>query len=190
MRTGYPDDFAKNLEWLRALPHKIKLYVPGNHDFHLQVYPGPALQELREAGVWVIGLPGNKNYATYKLPNGMSVLGLPFVKNLPRWAFNSNEEAIWNYIKAMGPHDIVLSHAPAYGVLDRVPERVGDGYRTKHTGIESYAAYAKVYKPKHWFHGHIHEDYGTMQFRDTLFHNVAMCDRSYQHANAPAVLDL
>ena len=58
-RTGYPDDFECQLEWLAKLPHKTKLFTPGNHDFHLQVYPGPALQQLREVGVWVVGLPGN-----------------------------------------------------------------------------------------------------------------------------------
>lgn len=183
MQTGYPQDFEDQLGWLAALPHAIKVFVPGNHDFHLQVYPGPALQQLRSAGVKVIGLPDNPNYESLKLPNGMSLLGLPFVTNLPRWAFNSTEEAIWAYLRSKGRHDIIVSHAPVYGVLDRVPSG-------KRVGIDAYRAYVKHYKPKAWIHGHIHEDYGTDELNSTKIFNVAMCDRAYDHANPPMVIDL
>lgn len=190
LRTGYPDDFVRNLDWLAALPHKLKLYTPGNHDLHLQLYPGPALQQLRSVGVWVIGLPGNNNYAAYTLPNGMTILGVPYVTNLPRWAFNATEEEIWTHMQSMGRHDIIMSHAPAYGVLDRVPYRFGNDHSQKHVGIKAFSRYASEYKPKLWLHGHIHEDYGTMQFQDTTFYNVAMCDRNYKHSNSPIVIDI
>jgi Calcineurin-like phosphoesterase len=183
-QTGYPDDWAKQLEWLAALPHKLKLYVPGNHDFHIQLYPGPALQELRSIGVWVVGLPGNIHFASHKLPNGMSLLGLPFVTNLPRWAFNVDEEEIEKYLKTVGYHDIIVSHAPPRYCLDKVG---GNS-----VGIGSYWEHAATHRPKHWIFGHIHEGYGNLknEFLPTEFHNVAMCDRTYTHANKPLVLDL
>ena len=186
MRTGYPSDFEAQLEWLAELKHPIKLFVPGNHDFHLQVYPGPALQQLRAIGVTVVGLPGNTQFSSYTLPNGMTVLGMPQVTNLPRWAFNDTEDRIWAFMRSKGYHDIVVSHAPAYGVLDRVPSKGG----MKNVGNDAFTAYARAYKPKHWFHGHIHEDYGNMKFLETEFHNVAMCNRNYEHANPPIVVDL
>lgn len=184
MRTGYPSDFAEQLEWLAALPHKTKLYVPGNHDFHMQVYPGPALQELRAIGVWVVGLPGNIHYSSYKLPNGMSLLGLPYIINLPRWAFNVEEEVIEEHLKRVGKHEIIVSHMP--------PKYCRDQVNGIHTGVNAYWEYSLANRPLHWIFGHIHECYGSEK-RDlfpTIYHNVAMCDRSYQHVNKPLVLDL
>ena len=188
MRTGYLDEWGALLAWFAELPHKIKLFIPGNHDFHLMVYPGPALQQLRDVGVWVIGMPGNEHYASYKLPNGMTLLGLPYVTNLPRWAFNTTEEYLWDFLRRKGRHDIIVSHAPIRGVLDYVPPK-GE-FKGKNAGIEAYRAYAKHYKPSHWIHGHIHEGYGEAQLNGTKVYNVAMCDRNYKHANKPVVLDL
>ena len=188
MQTGYPSDFEAQLPWLAALPHKTKLFIPGNHDFHLQVYPGPALQQLRSIGVWVVGLPGNDHYDSFKLPNGMSLLGVPGVTNLPRWAFNSTEERFWEFMRRKGRHDIIVSHAPPKGILDFVPPK-GE-FSGKNAGVEAFRAYAKHYRPEHWFFGHIHEGYGSSELNGTNFHNVAMCDRNYVHANSPVVLDL
>ena len=183
MRTGYPSDFEAQLEWLAKLPHKLKFFVPGNHDFHLQVYPGPALQQLREIGVWVLGLPGNDNYASAKLPNGMTMLGLPYVTGLPRWAFNTTEAAVWEFLQRRGRHDIIVSHAPVRRVLDSPKQGV-------HIGLDAYRAYVRHYKPSHWIFGHTHECYGTDRQFETNFYNVAMCNRDYEHSNQAVVIDL
>jgi Icc-related predicted phosphoesterase len=183
--SGYPDEWARNSKWLGELPHKIKLLVPGNHDAHLAVYPGPALQDMRKLGVHVVGLPGNENFYTYDLPNGMKILGLPYVKNLPRWSFNSTEEEIFAVLQRMPKCDIVASHAPIAGFLD-----MPDNGRHKLPGIHAYYNYLLTHSPKYWFHGHIHEQYGQAEFMDTKIYNVAMSDRNHQHANAPIVIDL
>ena len=183
MLTGYPSDFEEQLDWLAELPHKHKLLIPGNHDFHLEVYPGPALQQLRKAGVMVVGLPGNEDYESLKLPNEMTLLGVPYVTNLPRWSFNSTEERIWDFMRRKGYHDIIVSHAPIHRVLDTLPNN-------RSVGSEAFRAYARHYKPKHWIHGHIHECYGASKCYGTNVYNVAMCNGDYVHANPPLVLDL
>ena len=187
MTTGYPDDWQRQIAWLKLLPHKIKLFVPGNHDFHLQVYPGPALQEMRAAGVWVIGLPGNNNYSTYKLPNSMTVVGFPGVIDLPRWAFNSREIDIAAHLRSFDRCDIVVSHSPIYSILDKA----NDG---RNGGIAAYQYYLRKHHPLHWIHGHIHEQYGEQLFLkdgfSTTIHNVAMCNRSFQQVNPPVIIDL
>jgi len=187
MRTGYPSDFEEQLEWLAELPHKTKLYVPGNHDFHLQVYPGPALQQLRNVGVTVVGLPGNTHFQTYVLDNGKRVLGLPYVTGLPRWAFNATPDIIHDVLvsatRTDGKPDIVVSHSPVNGFLDTVPGN-------KHVGIDAYVPFRRGVKPAYWICGHIHESYGEMVYDETTFLNVAMCDRNYQHVNPPKVFDI
>jgi Icc-related predicted phosphoesterase len=186
MRTGYPSDFEDQLDWLNELPHAIKLYVPGNHDFHLQVYPGPALQQLRKVGVTVLGLPGNENYETYTLPNGKRVLGLPYVTGLPRWAFDVTDEQLQAVLNNHYDEiDIVVSHMPPRYTCDKVGEYW--------VGNAAYAEFAegRYHHPiKHWIFGHIHEGYGTIEKLGTMYYNVAMCDRSYTHANYPMVIDL
>lgn len=190
MTTGYPDDFSKQLEWLAELPHKIKLYTPGNHDFHLQVYPGPALQELRSAGVTVVGLPGNTNFYTYTLPNKMTVLGLPYVTTLPRWAFNIDTHEETELYKVLRSSyravDIIMSHSPVNGILDL------SARDNEHAGMGSYRTLVDdgILAPKYWFSGHIHEAYGHVKYKNTDFYNVALCDRKHQHVNPPIVLDL
>ncbi len=190
MKTGYPDDFAKQLKWLKKLPHKLKLYVPGNHDFHMQVYPGPALQELRAIGVWVLGLPGNSNFVDYELPNGMRVMGLPFVTGLPRWAFNMSDTNVWKYVRELPTEvkkaDIIVSHAPPRGILDKT-------INGSHGGVEAYNSLiiqGQFPKVKHWISGHVHEGYGTLEKDGCTFYNVALSNRMNEHANPPLVLDL
>lgn len=203
--TGYIDDFYLNLEWLSQLPHKHKFLVGGNHDFHLINYPGPALQELRSIGFTVLGFPGNENYYTAKLPNGMTIGGFPLVNGLQeRWAFGLKHfrdfgvdepytSMLYNLIRSC---EILVTHAPIYGILDQstrsgVPVSVGDENMLKI--IQECSASA--FKVQHVIHGHIHEARGSLTDLDignksVSVHNVAMCDRRGNHNGKPLVLDL
>lgn len=183
MRTGYITEWYAMLDWLSRLPYHTKLFVPGNHDFHLQVYPGPALQELRQAGVTVIGLPGNSHYMSYKLPNGMSLLGLPYVVGLPRWAFNISDKDLSYHLSNVGRHDVIVSHSPVFGYVDQLPDGT-------HCGLKQYRKYQEKHTPRVWINGHMHEAYGHVTANDTRFYNVAMCNRNYQHVNPPVIIDL
>lgn len=178
MQNGYPDEWKPCLDWLSQLPHKHKYFIPGNHDFHLKNYPGPALQDLRRIGVTVVGIPDNDNYRKVKLPNGMTMLGLPFVVDLPKWAFNVSLDYLLDYLNNVGNADIVVSHAPIQCFLDN------------DKGISCYHDYLLKCSPKVWIHGHIHECYGTSDYAGCNIYNVAMCDRRYKHTNAPMVIDV
>ena len=187
MTTGYLDEWRWAVEWLSQLPHKVKIFVPGNHDFHLQVYPGPALQDLRRAGVTVIGLPGNSNYSSALLPNGQRLLGLPYVIDLPRWAFNIEEGVLDGELRKLEwqhNYDIVVSHSPIHGILDT---SLRDN---KPAGIRVYRGFCERVRPKVWIHGHIHEGFGQAEFGSTKVYNVAMSDRAEKHANNAVVIDL
>lgn len=190
MNTGYHDDFKEQLEWLAELPHKIKLYVPGNHDFHLQVYPGPALQDLRRVGVTVLGFPGNHDFETSILPNGMKVLGLPYVEDLPRWAFSKTNAEYYNLMRrSLAMHtdvDIIASHSPPFSILDATASGHSRGIPEYFDHICS----SGTTRPKYWFCGHVHEAYGELDYNGIKFYNVAMSDRMGNHTNPPVVLDI
>lgn len=184
MDRGYESEWKDLLTWLEALPHEKKYLVPGNHDFHLLNYPGPAMQELKWIGVEVIGHPLSNNTAT--LPNGMTMFGSPWVTDLQRWAFNTDETTMQQYMMNAGPADIIVTHSPIFGYLDEVQTKRG----LVNTGIKAYDEYRKRVNPKVWIHGHIHEGYGHIKVDETDIYNVCLCDINYKHRNMPLVLDL
>jgi len=184
MDRGTVDEWDDLLAWLEVLPHKHKYFVPGNHDFHLMLYPGPAMQDLKWASVTTIGHPLSSK--TTVLPNGMKMGGSPWVTNLARWAFNSQEMPIAEYIFGMGPVDVMVTHSPAYGHLDEVMTKQG----IVNTGIQAYNTYMDSFNPKIWINGHIHEGYGHKKVNETDVYNVCLCDIEYKHRNAPIVIDI
>ena len=189
MYSGLPDEWPGVLASLAALPHKVKLLVPGNHDFHIQNYQGVATAELRRAGVGLLGL----NNPIINV-NDINILGIPFVTGLPGWAFNREEDWLFEYLTQFNDKDIdiVISHAPVYNILDAVnPEALRWRDQAHVGGWATNRWYnQKTRKPKVWACGHIHESYGRHLTDETAFYNVAMCDRSYEQVNKPFVVDL
>lgn len=181
MYTGYYDEWYPVLDSIAALPHKIKIYVPGNHDFHPFLYKGPAYHDCRKRGIRMIG--NLSEYPTTVIPDGtpegLTILGLPYVTDLPGWAFNQTEEHLSDLARRLPKADIVVSHSPPQGIMD------GDNW-----GVRAWRLYQLYNKPSHWICGHIHECYGEHAENGTIFHNVAMCDRRYKQVNAPHIIDL
>lgn len=192
MYTGYVDEWYSRLESFKALPHKTKIYVPGNHDYHVQNYEGVAAAELRKAGV-IMMWPRHPVFELDKV----KFLGLPFVTGLEGWAFNRSEEWVKDYLdNIIDSHiDVVVSHAPPYMMRDAVyPDKDRARDRT-HVGCMAYNYWfnqlvERNQAPKHWVCGHIHESYGTSMFGDTQVHNAAMCDRKYQQVNPAIIFDV
>lgn len=192
MYTGYVDEWYPMLESLKALPHKTKILVPGNHDFHIQNYEGVAAAELRKAGVTMIW----PRHPIFEL-NKVKFLGLPFVTGISGWAFCRTEEWVKDYLEHITEKvDVVASHAPPWHMRDAIyPEKL----RTRdqeHVGCMAYNRWIngtlipENRLPKHWFCGHIHESYGSQNFGELQVHNVAMCNRSYQQVNPALIIDI
>lgn len=194
MYTGYPDEWHSCVEWMRFVPCPYKYLVPGNHDFHLLHYPGPALGDLYDRGVNLLGLPGNDRFNSAVLPNGMKMLGIPFVVGLTHWAFNASEEHIEEYIRSnmdrVGDHfDVIVAHSPPKKIMDAVPSKLG----LKYCGSSAIkklldGAYGKP--PKLLICGHIHEGFGHQKYKETDVYNVSMCDHNYAHARKAVVIDI
>ena len=191
--TGYPDDWKQQLEWLAEIPHQHKYIIFGNHDFHAEVYPGPALQDMRKIGFKVLGYPGNKNFYTTILPNKMLMGGISYIGGLNnRWAFgdatlNRYNETLQNMICECHKCDIMVTHEPVYGILDYSQR---GNVHCGNTTIRNFIDMNYFRNLKYFIHGHIHEQYGHELYNDINFHNVAMCDRKGNHKNPPLVLDL
>jgi Icc-related predicted phosphoesterase len=115
----------------------------------------------------------------------MTMIGLPFVTELPNWAFNKYEFYIDNYLEALPQVDIVVSHSPPYGILDGVHHD-----RWAHYGVHAYNRFLREKPPKLWICGHCHDCYGHDRWKGVDFYNVAHCDEYYNQTNKPLVLEL
>lgn len=180
MLSGFLDEWYPAIDAIAALPHKTKIIVGGNHDRWLEDHFDTALKDLTDRGLTYVGWP---TIPLHQLRNGMTLLGLPFVKDLPRWAFNRREDWIAKYLQEMPQVDVVVSHSPAFEILDGV-------HSYGHIGIEAYNKYQKKHPPKIWICGHVHEARGSQKVGKTTFYNVAHCDEQYNQTNHPFVIDL
>jgi Icc-related predicted phosphoesterase len=178
--SGNAGEWNKFVESMSRQPHKEKLYVPGNHDFYPYYYEGPAKAELRSAGVW------NLYPKSYTLRNGWRVIGCPFTSGLHGWAYpQDDQQKIYDYLKSHGRADIVVSHAPPAGVLDRGAHAHGGHY-----GLQALRKYIVEYQPAIVICGHVHEGYGHQKVDRTDVYNVCMCDLDYKQSNKPIIIEI
>jgi len=96
--------------------------------------------------------------------------------NLPR---NGKElEEKWNNIP--DDTDILITHGPAWGILDTVVNR-----RDVNLGCEMLAKRLEVVKPLIHSCGHIHTGYGYVEKNGTHFFNASILDERYRYNQKP-----
>lgn len=176
---GTLPEVAAFLYWFNQQPAKHKVFIAGNHDWLfyesqfqakmlLRDYPDITYLEDSAAEI-----------------EGIKFYGSPYQPVFYNWAFNANEETLkkkWHEIP--DETDILLTHGPAYGILDLT-------YHQENVGCKSlkYHIMNRV-KPKIFAFGHIHEGYGTHKFEDTLYINCSSLNRRYHPENAPIIMEI
>jgi calcineurin-like phosphoesterase family protein len=161
-------------DWLGGLPHKVKLLVPGNHEFVLE-NPGRR------------GLITN---ATMLVNESVTVMGLRIwgspTTPLVDGAFGliSDRDRARLYEQIPNDTNIVITHGPPYGVLDQAP---GSEY---HAGCPQLLAAMQRVKPRLHVFGHAHGCFGMMDTPETLFANVALLGSDGSLSNPAVVLQM
>lgn len=172
-------------EWLREeRDHPVKFIgVWGNHDF---VGEKPFL--IPEGLRWT--LLQDQEFEFRYMPvggseqtdvKGLRVWGTPWVPGLPYWAFFADDVKLSEKV-ALIPEgiDILISHGPPKGVLDRV------GLRS--TGSEALLDLTKTPRaPQVVICGHIHEGRGLAGSGYADVYNVAARNGLYELHKAPFV---
>ncbi len=124
---------------------------------------------------------------------GVRVAGVPWVPNLPFWAFHASGASMRLAYENVEPCDILMSHGPPLGILDEAPSKYGSA-AGEHVGSPSAIEAIKRTRPEYLICGHIHEGYGREDFcykqHITTIYNVAHNDGAYNPINAPVVIDL
>jgi Icc-related predicted phosphoesterase len=88
------------------------------------------------------------------------------------------------YAQIPSETDVLITHGPPYGILDRIPGRTGN------SGCRELLKAVERIKPRIHVFGHIHAGYGIHQGPDTTFVNAALLGADGDIANRPIVLSL
>jgi Icc-related predicted phosphoesterase len=149
-------------EYLSFLVTMIKaplFYVHGNHDTRY-IYKEPLGctniddKIITYNNIRILGLGGSQDYNNGKFQYTEKEMAIR-IKKLKK------------ALKKNSGFDILLTHAPAYGL--------GDGEDLCHRGFESFIDLLEKYSPKYFIHGHQHLNYGRQErfinYKDTSIIN-------------------
>lgn len=176
-QRGKPEEVADFLTWMSAQPFEYRILIAGNHDFLAETDPELFLSML----------PSNVIYLN---DSGCEVAGIrfwgsPITPWFFDWAFNRKRggeiQQHWNLIPP--DTDILVTHGPPYGILDRV---VRDG---SPVGCRNLMRTVQEIRPKIHVFGHIHEGYGDTTIEGVRYINAAVLDERYRMVNAPVVVE-
>ncbi len=164
--------------WMASLPHKHKIVVAGNHDSYIDTTP--------------LNVVRTHLHSVHYLENSgceidcIKIWGSPVTPMFNNWSYMSERGQEINEFWQMIPDDtnILITHGPAYGILDRTffP-------REEHVGCKDLLNRINEIKPKLHIFGHIHPDYGQTKINGTTFVNASMMNNEYRLANKPIVIE-
>jgi len=176
-KSGDLEDLKSFNSWLGELPHKYKVCIAGNHDFCFENFS----EQSRN-------LITNAHYLQDEeiVIEGLKIYGSPWQPWFFDWAFNLRRgEALskkWN--KIPNDTDILVTHGPPHGILDKVMsgEKVGCE--------ELLARLDALAQLKLHVFGHIHEASGESEFKQIKMINASTCTLSYKPINPAIVVEL
>lgn len=173
--TSY--ELSDFFSWMAAQKFPARIVIGGNHDRLFETHPELARSLVPEC-------------ITYLQDTGCQVGGLHFWGSpvTPRffdWAFNRDRGGAiakhWNMIPE--ETDVLISHGPARGILDKDAYGVEAGCADLRHRIEALQLKAHIC-------GHMHSSYGQSKLGHTVMVNAAICDEAYRPLRTPIVVDL
>lgn len=197
---GEPDKIRDFANWFRALPHKHKIFVAGNHDKLFEKALPAALKpffptsmnhrDLNSDGVPYTFVASEEGL--YYLEDdsvtieGVKFYGSPWTPSFGYgWVFNADFEKQKEVAAAIPTDtDVLITHGPPHHILDRTM-----GYELVGSPPLLEEIEDRVHPKVHVF-GHIHEAYGQQEYKGTQYFNASVVNAAYQIANKPWVVDL
>jgi len=181
-------DFVKWFERLEGFD--LKLFIAGNHDFSFEKEPDYLYELINEEKLLksnVVYLEDEEYLLSLpEFERPIKIYGSPWQPEFHNWAFNLprngnilNEK--WNKIPT--DTDILVTHGPSYGILDKTPFN-------DHVGCELLRQRLLEVKPPIHIFGHIHNSRGVMSYNNTVCVNASICTEQYRPINKPIILDI
>lgn len=192
LNRGTEEEFTQFIQDYKELPHKHKIYVPGNHDRYIERNESEALELF------------NKNNIHCLIDSGIEIEGInfwgsPVTPRFGNWAWNRDSDHQGHSLEPdeyfydpIQPHwdlipstvDILITHGPPIGILDM------SVYNGALCGCPRLLKKIKEVKPKYHVFGHIHFYGGqTKQEGETIFINASVCNEQYRPVNQIISID-
>ncbi|MBS0393261.1 MAG: metallophosphatase domain-containing protein [Proteobacteria bacterium] len=169
-----PADVDRLDDWFGRQRFGCILCVGGNHDFELE------RRALR---------PPVFRHAIYLEDAehsfaGVRFYGAPWVPQLAGWAYYRPDAELRDRWSRVPPGiDVLVTHTPAAGILDRNRAGVSLGCRELRERL-------RAVRPRLHLFGHTHASAGVETVGPTLHVNAALVDSQYRLARAPFVVEL
>ena len=185
MTSGYSKSQAEDFfKWMEYQDYDDIVFIAGNHDRIMQNEPD-AMKGILDGYKCIDYLEDTELVLYGDGPNGdlpennIRIYGSPWQPEFYDWAFNlprngDELKSKWDAIPTNT--DILLTHGPAWGILDEVYNRRG-----VHLGCELLTERIAVVKPKIHVCGHIHSGHGYYFDGTTHFFNASVLNESYEY---------
>lgn len=173
--SGTREEVTDLADWMSSLPHKWKIFVPGNHDWLFEKHEQLASAIMARG---VVHLQDDLCFI-----EGLRIYGSPWQPEFFNWAFNLPRGKALADKWAQIPEgiDILITHGPPHGILDEA------GGLNK--GCYDLLDRVKAIQPRLHVFGHIHEGYGEIELYGTTFVNASICDAAYNPCRKPIVIE-
>ncbi len=182
-------------KWMTSLDYKKIVYIGGNHDGFLeQCLPTKNFISMNYLD------PEDEKYE-YLCDSGtefegLKIYGSPWTPEFMCWNFMKKRgqelKEVWDKIPM--DTDILITHGPPYGILDKVTlSSRGDEF--KHAGDEELRIAVERVKPLFHAFGHIHEQGGKKvhlkhEGCDTICVNASIMNEDYEPVNKPIRIEM
>ena len=171
---GHPDEFKDFISWLNLCEFRYKIIIAGNHDLGFENKRKLISQQLlKEAGCIYLNDSGTEI-------EDVKFWGSPIQPTYKNWAFMRDRgdeiQKHWDLIP--DDTDVLITHGPPYGVLDRCQ----DG---KQAGCKNLLDTINRLNIKVHAFGHVHEEYGLIKKEGVIFINASNLNENYKLSNPP-----
>jgi len=181
---GGPEELRRAAAWLGSLRERFRaiIAIPGNHDFGIEDDPDGARALFADHGTTLlIDEPFELDAVTF--------YGSPWQPWFFDWAYNFPRDdrgatAKQTWAKIPAGTDVVITHGPPHGILDRTQsgDYAGCPYLLREL--------RERVRPKVHLFGHIHEGYGEQREGETLYVNASTCDFHYAATQPPLAFEV
>lgn len=187
---GTPAETRDFALWLNDQPAKDIIVVPGNHEEGIQAAFPKSLE-------WITGPCPRAHVLIHEYAEiaGLKIFGSAYTPWFHDWAYNAGRtitEAAHYKVPFIGdlwkkiPEglDILITHGPAYDILDEVKTVGGDSYNLpRFVGCVELRKRIAETKPALHIFGHIHSAHGEKHQDGVSHYNVSVCDEMYSATN-------
>jgi len=164
------DDGTDFLNWVSGTPYAYKIVTFGNHDGNYDIFTNEA-RKFKDVIILNQG---------FKSVLGVRFFASPYSLNFCNWWFMKSETELEDmYSKIPKDTQVLITHTPVYGILDKPINGFSCGSESLKNRIE------ELPKLKYHICGHIHEGYGKEKQGKITYINGSLLNYKYEMVNVP-----